>query len=162
MALVILAGTSGAALALPAAHGAAQSAGAEADSTVVVRVDRMGGFAGVHESWTLHASGQLWFVPTPEAGASLLRTLGADRMEEVRGLLGAGLGAAPAVGAGVECSDCFFYRVRVFGNGAAQEVVLGEHRLAGASPAIRTLVGLLAGRGPPPLTLPGSGGLPHP
>jgi hypothetical protein len=61
----------------------------------------------------------------------------------------------PGVIPGVECSDCFFYRIVVIGAGGERDVVVGEHRLPDASPAIRKLVGLVAGHGPLPLSLPG-------
>ncbi|TVP42144.1 MAG: hypothetical protein EA350_17200 [Gemmatimonadales bacterium] len=132
--------------------------GPPADSTALVRIERMGGFAGIHESWTLHASGQIWFLPMPGVEASLLRTLGAELMEQVRGAVGASPGRGPAWAAGVECSDCFVYRIVVMGPGSARDIMVGEHRLAEASAELRTLVGLVAGVGPPPLSLPGTPG----
>jgi hypothetical protein len=157
------AGASGPASALaaapasPTAHAAPDSRGVEADSTVLVRVERMGGFAGVHESWTLHASGKVWFLPAPGVEASLLRTVGSELMEQVRGVMAAGLGRQPGGVPGVECSDCFFYRVVGLGPGTSGDVLVGEHRLAEASPELRRLVGLVTGHGPPPLSLPGGG-----
>ena len=124
------------------------------DSTSLVRVERMGGFAGVHESWTLQASGQIWFVPVPGVEASLVRTLEADLMNEVLSLLGAGMGPRPGEVFGVECSDCFSYRVVVLAPGATRDIVVGEHRLAAAWPGLRRLVGLVAGQGPPPFSFP--------
>jgi len=135
-----------------ATPGAAQDA--TQDSTTLLRVERMGGFAGVHESWTLQASGQVWFMPVPGVEASLVRTLAADLMDEVRGVLGAGMGPRPGGVSGVECSDCFFYRVVVLAPGATRDIVVGEHRLAEASPGLRRLLGLVAGQGPPPFSFP--------
>jgi hypothetical protein len=147
-----------------AAQGSAQMATTEAtqvamtdatmDSTTLLRVERMGGFAGVHESWTLQASGQVWFMPVPGVAASLVRTLAADLMDEVRSVLGAGMGPRAGGVSGVECSDCFFYRVVVLAPGATRDFIVGEHRLAEASPGLRRLLGLVAGRGPPPFSLP--------
>jgi hypothetical protein len=135
-----------------AAPDAAQTA--MADTTMLVRVERMGGFAGVHESWTLQASGKVWFLPAPGVEALLSRTLGSDLMDQVQDLLGAGIGTAPVGSLGVECSDCFLYRVVVVGARGTRDIVVGEHRLGEASPGFRRLLGLVAGQGPPPFSFP--------